>query len=333
MICRRCGAELPDNAIRCGTCGLKVNMLCPKCKTLSPFGTKLCNNCGFELLKSCPTCGGLNVYSATICRKCNSELEEVVVEQQVEIKEDSPYIEIVGSFSSQNTSYVQRENFNIEHSLSRKEKVVSETGIPLYEEQKEEKIFIVDEPDKSEEIKEESHAPIEPVSEPVVKENEEIQEDTLIEETFEIEDIQEVKDENEEENKEESTENEEETVEDNEEAIIAEIQPAAVNKAIHLIKNSLTKQVIAINGDEGTGKSAVLKQVSDNLVKKGTQKFIKKFCEINKNDAKLNKYIEGINILRPTLIFAGIYYCILPIFTTYISDKIDNLTNSNNKAN
>ena len=61
MICRRCGAELPDNAMRCNTCGLKINMVCPKCKSLTPFGDKLCSNCGFEhTLKEpwaiCPLC-------------------------------------------------------------------------------------------------------------------------------------------------------------------------------------------------------------------------------------------------------------------------------------
>ena len=61
----------------------------------------------------------------------------------------------------------------------------------------------------------------------------------------------------------------------------------------------------------------------DKLVQKGTEKFIKKFAEINKNDPKLHKYIEGINILRPTLIFAGIYYMLLPMISTYIADKTD----------
>ena len=93
------------------------------------------------------------------------------------------------------------------------------------------------------------------------------------------------------------------------------------------------KTALIANNLISTGITLTFGYTIDNLVKKGTQKFIKKFSEINKNDPKLNKYIEGINILRPTLIFAGIYYCILPVFSTYISDKIENLTNSNNKAN
>jgi len=65
----------------------------------------------------------------------------------------------------------------------------------------------------------------------------------------------------------------------------------------------------------------------DKFIQKNTQGFIKKFSEANKNDPKLNKYIEGINIIRPTIIFALLYYGVLPIFSTYISDKIDKFLN------
>lgn len=62
----------------------------------------------------------------------------------------------------------------------------------------------------------------------------------------------------------------------------------------------------------------------DNIIKGKTNKFIENFAKINKGDPKLHKYIEGINILRPALIFAGIYYGVLPIFSTYIAEKVDN---------
>lgn len=61
----------------------------------------------------------------------------------------------------------------------------------------------------------------------------------------------------------------------------------------------------------------------DKIIAKGSKNFIEKFKQVNIADPKLNKYIEGINILRPALIFAGIYYCILPIFSTYLAEKVD----------
>lgn len=61
----------------------------------------------------------------------------------------------------------------------------------------------------------------------------------------------------------------------------------------------------------------------DGLIKKPSQKFIDKFSKLNAGNPKLAKYIAGINILRPALIFASIYYGILPMFSTYLAEKID----------
>lgn len=88
------------------------------------------------------------------------------------------------------------------------------------------------------------------------------------------------------------------------------------------IKKERKKALIA-NNVISTGISLVGGFTIDNLIKKNTQGFIQKFSELNKNDPKLPKYIEGINILRPTLIFAAIYYGVLPMFSTFISDKLD----------
>lgn len=88
------------------------------------------------------------------------------------------------------------------------------------------------------------------------------------------------------------------------------------------IEKERKKSLIA-NNIISTGISLVGGLTIDNLIKKNTQGFIEKFKQANKNNPKLPKYIEGINILRPTLIFAGIYYGILPMFSTYIADKID----------
>ncbi len=86
------------------------------------------------------------------------------------------------------------------------------------------------------------------------------------------------------------------------------------------------KNVLIANNVISTGITLIGGYSIDKLIKKNTDKFIKKFSEINKNDPKLNKYIEGINILRPTLIFAGLYYGILPVFSTYLADKTDKFT-------
>lgn len=63
----------------------------------------------------------------------------------------------------------------------------------------------------------------------------------------------------------------------------------------------------------------------DKLLKKCSEKPIEKFKELYKNDPKLPKYLEGINILRPTLVFAIIYYAFAPFITTLLSNKAEEM--------
>ena len=61
----------------------------------------------------------------------------------------------------------------------------------------------------------------------------------------------------------------------------------------------------------------------DKLIKTKSSKFIENFANMHKGNPKLPKYIEGLNIIRPMIIFGAIYYGILPIFSTYLGEKID----------
>ena len=65
----------------------------------------------------------------------------------------------------------------------------------------------------------------------------------------------------------------------------------------------------------------------DKLLDKPTEKFINKFKDANKNDKKLNKYIEGIKIAKPILILGGVYYIIIPFISTLMAE----ITNNRNK--
>lgn len=93
------------------------------------------------------------------------------------------------------------------------------------------------------------------------------------------------------------------------------------NRKKALIYNNVISTAITLFGGYGI----------DSFVKRKTQKFIDNFKKINASDVKINKYIEGINILRPAIIFAGIYYGVLPIFSTYMSEKTDKFINRNKK--
>lgn len=91
------------------------------------------------------------------------------------------------------------------------------------------------------------------------------------------------------------------------------------NRKKALIYNNVISTVITLAGGYGI----------DNVIKKKSEKFIEKFSEVNKGNPKLHKYIEGINIVRPALIFAGIYYAVLPMFSTYMAEKTDKYINKN----
>lgn len=87
------------------------------------------------------------------------------------------------------------------------------------------------------------------------------------------------------------------------------------NRKKALIYNNVISTGITLAGGYGI----------DYLIKNNSNNFIEKFKQANKGNPNLHKHIEGLHILRPALIFAAIYYGILPIFSTYIAEKIDKI--------
>jgi len=60
----------------------------------------------------------------------------------------------------------------------------------------------------------------------------------------------------------------------------------------------------------------------DKIIKNIGKNIVDNFKNENLSNPKLAKYLDGINVLRPTVIFALVYYALIPIFTTYVSDKM-----------
>lgn len=272
MKCRKCGAEIPDNSIRCNNCGIKVNMLCPECKTLNLFGTHFCTKCGFELLKKCDNCGCLNVYSAEKCRKCDTPLTKVNEEI---IPQDTNQIEVVESFSSDisdahsevvetvlsDTVIPEETGINLENTDSQIDiKPENIPSIDIETENEEQKtspeIEQDTQPENEQEIYEEPQPEIQQSNNDIIDENIKIDE---IEEIFDY-DVQESLE----------SENSENTVEtSSEDYSKIEVQPDAVKKAIQSIKSSISKHIIAVHGPDGCGKTAVLRQTAQFLSQKG----------------------------------------------------------------
>ena len=84
------------------------------------------------------------------------------------------------------------------------------------------------------------------------------------------------------------------------------------------------KKVLNYNAAISTGLSIGASYVVDKALDKPTEKFIKKFSEVNKDAPKLAKYVEGIKIAKPTLIMGSIYYLTIPLVSTFWAERIDN---------
>ena len=99
------------------------------------------------------------------------------------------------------------------------------------------------------------------------------------------------------------------------------------NKSKEIKENR--KKVLIYNNLISTAFTLIGGYFVDSLIKPHSNKLSEKLKELNPNNPKILKSVEGLNILRPAIIFAFIYYGILPIFSTYIAERIDKAVNKN----
>ncbi len=97
-----------------------------------------------------------------------------------------------------------------------------------------------------------------------------------------------------------------------------------INKNKHLDKDR--KRVLNYNSILATGLSLACSYTADASLDGVTEKFIKRFKEINKDAPKLGKYVEGIKIAKPTFILGITYYALIPLLSTFLAERIDNIS-------
>ena len=83
------------------------------------------------------------------------------------------------------------------------------------------------------------------------------------------------------------------------------------------------KKTLNYNAGLSTSLGILSGYAVDKLTNKPTEKFIKSFSEINKADPKLSKYIEGIRIAKPTVIYGGVYYALIPVVSTFFAERLN----------
>ncbi|MBQ8475760.1 hypothetical protein IJ531_01720 [bacterium] len=82
------------------------------------------------------------------------------------------------------------------------------------------------------------------------------------------------------------------------------------------------KKVLNLNAIISTALCLIMGYGADKALDKPMEKFIKNLGSANKNSPDLAKYIEGSNIVKTSLIFGIIYYCLIPVVSTFISSKL-----------
>lgn len=86
------------------------------------------------------------------------------------------------------------------------------------------------------------------------------------------------------------------------------------------------KRVLNNNSMISTSIGILTGYVADKATNRSTEKFINKFSELNKGNPKLSKYVEGIKIVKPMLLYGGIYYGLIPFVSTFFAERINKET-------
>ncbi|MBR2069482.1 MAG: hypothetical protein IJ877_06960 [Candidatus Gastranaerophilales bacterium] len=93
------------------------------------------------------------------------------------------------------------------------------------------------------------------------------------------------------------------------------------------------KQVLNYNAAISTALCLLGGYGIDKALDKPMTKFIENLKNANKNSPDLAKYTEGSKIVKTSLIFGVVYYCLIPLISTFLSSKIASKTNETSPLN
>lgn len=292
IICPECNTVNRFGSKFCKNCGFDFLITCPVCGSTNTYQAKECRKCHSELTVNKDAEAQKNKPVATECEVVNAfssgesaissetKKEEEIIEQSVINQPEDGGIPYVQDLNDKNSGNNNKEKyFNVDEDIKEKEKAQQQT---IQEENNQTIIEDSSANTVEAEITEEKSALQEaaPSTVNVLEEENLIKQtpvdDSILTEIFEEEDndISEPKQEVEELVKEEAIEQEQAQEEEQEEGFpektsFVNIQTDTIEKITNLLTNSLNKHVIAINGPEGSGKTAILNHISEIFSEKG----------------------------------------------------------------
>lgn len=89
------------------------------------------------------------------------------------------------------------------------------------------------------------------------------------------------------------------------------------------------KKPLILNSLLSTAFSIISTLTIDKLIDNKYQNFVQNFIKENKDSPKLAKYLEGLDIIKTTLIISSMYYIVIPIISTFLSGKISKSQDKN----
>lgn len=290
-ICPKCKQPVQEKDIRCTNCNMRLKVVCPNCNSVNIFGAENCDNCGTALIKYCPSCHSANFPNAKECRKCHSSfevkssnfdelnqtnnlpIENVENVKNVEIEEPIQTKNIVETVENQEEQAPIEENIPTQEEIITKTK--SETPEITEEESIEQATNEIDnvQEENIEEITEniETYSP-EETQEPLA-EQEEIKnteeetdntEDNII--NVQEEEIEQIPQESYNEEYIEPYQPKEEEIE---QIVYFDDQKTLLEQLENIMQTANNAVVTAVCGEEGVGKSTVIKSFADGLAEQG----------------------------------------------------------------
>lgn len=268
LYCPKCKKTVGENDIRCPHCNMRLKVICPTCNLANPFGMEFCEQCGTMLLKYCDFCNSANLPEAKECRKCHNTFDskflnlekrhkksakKEALDENVadKVKETKEIIKEEPVFSQESEFIPQKEITNSEEKSNTQN--IEKEAIQSQEENIHQN-FADELPRSSLEIENDNEAELESEAENESSEQEAINYSSERQTAYEYED----------------------------EIVYFDDSAQLLEQLTNIIRTPNNAVIVAVCGEEGMGKTSVIKTFADSLAEQGIVPILSEGSELIK---------------------------------------------------